>query len=139
MIKYVLGFAFSKDEEFILLMIKNRPTWQAGKLNGIGGKIEDGETEQQAMVREFKEETGVATTIEQWNWFAELKFENAIIHCFKTHLEDIHEAKTLTDERLEVHPVTKRILMTSAVQNVPWLILAALYENDCCITANYDI
>lgn len=57
-VEYVLGFMFNEDESKVLLVHKNRPTWQAGKLNGIGGKIEAGETPLQAMEREFMEETG---------------------------------------------------------------------------------
>ena len=52
---YVLGFMFSPDMERILLMRKNRPEFQAGKFNGIGGKIEGTETPLQAMIREFEE------------------------------------------------------------------------------------
>lgn len=55
--RYVLGLLFSEDASRVLLVWKNRPAWQNGKLNGIGGKIEPGETPLQAMDREFVEET----------------------------------------------------------------------------------
>jgi 8-oxo-dGTP diphosphatase len=58
---YVNGFMFSPDHQRVALIHKRQPTWQAGYLNGIGGKIELGETAAEAMVREFSEETGVAT------------------------------------------------------------------------------
>lgn len=54
--KYVCGFLVYGHS--VALMRKNRPQWQVGKLNGIGGKIEDGETAAEAMRREFQEETG---------------------------------------------------------------------------------
>ena len=57
-VEYVLGFMFNEAESKVLLVWKNRPAWQAGKLNGVGGKIEAGETPVQAMNREFAEETG---------------------------------------------------------------------------------
>lgn len=57
-VEYVLGFMFNLAESKVLLVWKNRPAWQAGKLNGVGGKIEEGETPIQAMNREFAEETG---------------------------------------------------------------------------------
>lgn len=57
-VEYVLGIMFSEDEKKVLTIWKNRPSWQAGKLNGIGGKIEAGESPLEAMHREFIEETG---------------------------------------------------------------------------------
>jgi 8-oxo-dGTP diphosphatase len=59
----VLGFAIDERTKQVLLIRKNRPEWQAGKLNGIGGHLEacDRNSSRDAMVREFKEETGIAT------------------------------------------------------------------------------
>ncbi len=37
---YVCGFMMSWDMQEFLLIKKTHPEWQAGKLNGIGGKIE---------------------------------------------------------------------------------------------------
>jgi len=62
--RYVVGFLFSEDQSRVLLVWKNRPAWQNGKLNGVGGKIEAGETPLQAMEREFKEETYFDALIE---------------------------------------------------------------------------
>lgn len=56
--KFVVGFAFT-ERGSVLLIQKKRPAWQSGCLNGIGGKIEDGETPEQAMTRECLEETGL--------------------------------------------------------------------------------
>ncbi len=36
---YVVGFMFTEDEKQVVLIEKKRPEWQAGKLNGVGGKI----------------------------------------------------------------------------------------------------
>ena len=46
------------NSEETLLILKDRPAWQAGRLNLPGGKIEPGETPEQAAARELKEETG---------------------------------------------------------------------------------
>ena len=40
-IKYVTGFLFSPDKKSVVLINKNRPAFQVGKLNGVGGKIEE--------------------------------------------------------------------------------------------------
>lgn len=54
----------------VALIRKAKPEWQKGKLNGIGGKIEEGEGPFAAMVREFREETGVDHR--DWGTFAEM-------------------------------------------------------------------
>ncbi|PIE78988.1 MAG: hypothetical protein CSA15_05000, partial [Candidatus Delongbacteria bacterium] len=56
---YVNGFMYSEDEKKIVLIKKNTPEWQRGLFNGIGGSIEAGESPEEAIVREFEEETGV--------------------------------------------------------------------------------
>ena len=63
MTDYVVGFAFNSTQNFnsVVLINKNRPDWQAGKYNGIGGHIEPGETTYEAITREFDEEAGVWT------------------------------------------------------------------------------
>ena len=70
MTRYVAGFLFADLRTRVLLVRKARPNWQKGKLNGIGGHIEPGETPEQAMSREFAEETGIR--IDYWRCFATL-------------------------------------------------------------------
>lgn len=72
--RYVVGFLFCRDE--VLLIEKARPTWQAGRLNGVGGHVEDGETYAQAMQREFLEETGIQST-GVWERFAHLSGDDS--------------------------------------------------------------
>lgn len=61
---YVLGFIFSQDRKKVLLVKKEHPEWQAGRWNGIGGKIkEDDRSPLQAMQRECFEETNTG-----YNW-----------------------------------------------------------------------
>jgi hypothetical protein len=38
--EYVCGFMFANDFTEVALIRKNKPEWQRGKLNGIGGKVE---------------------------------------------------------------------------------------------------
>ena len=42
--EYVVGLLFSPDRNTVVLINKTKPDWQAGKLNGVGGKIEEGES-----------------------------------------------------------------------------------------------
>src|SRR5687767_15783507 len=57
--EYVCGFLFDPERTQVLLIRKRRPAWQAGKLNGVGGKMEGQETALDAMRRECVEETGL--------------------------------------------------------------------------------
>jgi hypothetical protein len=64
--RYVVGFMFDFAFERVALIRKRKPIWQAGKLNGIGGKIEANETREEAMRREFIEEAGFDAT---WHFY----------------------------------------------------------------------
>lgn len=66
MTRYVVGFAFWRDK-VLLLLKKKGPVYVVGKLNGVGGKIEEGENVISAMAREFGEETGVETWPSLWS------------------------------------------------------------------------
>lgn len=59
-----------KDNEILLAMKKRG--FGAGKWNGVGGKIEAGESIEEALVRECQEEIGVTPHI--WRQVAELDF-----------------------------------------------------------------
>jgi 8-oxo-dGTP diphosphatase len=56
---YVLGLIFNEPVTKVLLIQKLRPEWQKGRWNGIGGKVEKGESPAEAMARENKEESGM--------------------------------------------------------------------------------
>lgn len=60
-----------KSNDQILLAMKKRG-FGAGKWNGVGGKIEQSESIEQALVRECQEEIGV--TPKNWQQVAELDF-----------------------------------------------------------------
>jgi hypothetical protein len=68
---YVAGFLFRENKTQVALIEKQRPAWQKGKLNGIGGRVEIDETPREAMKREFKEEAGA--DISQWRAFCYLQ------------------------------------------------------------------
>jgi 8-oxo-dGTP diphosphatase len=82
--KYAVGFMFNSNKSKIALVTKARPDWQKGKLNGVGGHVEGSESFRQAMVREFKEETGINTLESNWELMVELtKMGEFTIYFFK--------------------------------------------------------
>lgn len=114
----------------VLLIRKNRPSWQAGLLNGLGGHVEEGETQTRAMVREFEEECGLRVGADRWNEFARLACAEGqwVVHFFRAFGIPILDARAMTDEPLEVwhcHLVPN----LPTVPNLRWLIpLAAQPE-----------
>ena len=82
--KYCLGFAFNPMMDRVALIRKTRPEWQSGLLNGIGGKVEDGEGSVQAMRREFHEETAVLIPPVRWRYFAAMNGPDWTVDCFVT-------------------------------------------------------
>lgn len=124
--RYVCSFAFSLDRSQVLLIRKNRPAWQAGKLNGVGGKIEAGETPREAARREFAEETSleaeeaafehVLTLRGPDDFGAGVPWEAFFFRLFTS----IERAVALTDEKLEIHDVTP--LPEGMVANLRWII-----------------
>ncbi|CAN2532559.1 hypothetical+protein [Methylocapsa aurea] len=76
---YVVGFLFDGNCGRVTLIEKRRPAWMAGRLNGIGGKIEPGEAPLAAMYREGAEEIGVAPA---WKPIAALDYPDAMVSVF---------------------------------------------------------
>lgn len=105
--------------EHVLLIEKNRPEWQAGMLNGIGGKIKENETAAQAMVRKFQEETGTPTRISEWSRRICLFGQSWQVQFFSAHRDSFYYEQT-TDEK----PVIVRLasLPDTVVPNLKWMI-----------------
>jgi 8-oxo-dGTP diphosphatase len=131
---YVLGFAFTEDYagfNRVMLIQKLKPEWQAGKLNGIGGKIELGETPHRAMAREFFEEAGLASLPTAWLKFAELEFPDCRIYCFTTRWEwkIFKRAYSKTEEKIRSLQIDEaffqKLADANAIENLHWLIPAA--------------
>ena len=138
---YVCGFLFSPDRARVLLIRKNRPAWQAGKLNGVGGKIEAGETPHQAMRREFREEAGVDLPEARWQHVITLSGADdaGAGHGWAGHFfrgfGDVDNVTALTDEPLEVHAV--RSLPEHVIPNLRWMI--PLMLDDEVVTGAYAV
>ena len=120
MTKYVLGFIFDASER-VLLIEKQRPAWQAGKLNGIGGKIEAREKPVAAMVREAFEECHLFSKVNDWIPVATLRHSEWNIEVFTTvHTQNPHLLRTKTDEFVSWVDIQK--LPPNVLPNLSWLI-----------------
>lgn len=79
----------------VLLVLKDRPAWQKGRLNLIGGKVEEGEDPITAAVRELKEEAGLVPLENQpplycgkiWGPVCPHKGGQFIIHCIRLDVD----------------------------------------------------
>lgn len=127
-IEYVVGFALDNYGR-VALIRKNRPEWQAGLLNGIGGHVEPGEDPDAAMVREFEEETG--SLVGGWELFLVMDFPGARIHFYRTMIGTavMDGLRTATDET--VCKLDARDLgQVGVIPNLRWLVPLAAYTAD---------
>jgi len=131
--EYVLGFAFSRNAKEIVLIEKQKPEWQKGKMNGIGGKIEDEDVNKiHSMIREFREETGVDTSPEQWNEFGCMTFENDVtgvpckIYLFRMFDSCIYDCRTTESEKIYLAGLDNLFIHYKLMHNLQILIPIAL-------------
>ena len=123
--EYAVGFVFTPDLEKVLLIHKNRPAWQAGKINGIGGKREPGETPVQCIARETQEETGLIIPETAWILLGSMLSDLAQVHFFGTIFGGYPDgAQTQTDEEIEW--IMSQELPKACIPNLRWIIPFAL-------------
>lgn len=126
--EYVVGFLFYGGN--VVLIRKLKPEWQKGFLNGVGGKVEPGETPAEAMRREFREEAGL--DISDWAPFAQLDGEGVLIYfylarVFKHCLRPL--IRSITEEVVDWFPVSAVVDAQRGLKVLPnlrWMIPLAL-------------
>jgi 8-oxo-dGTP pyrophosphatase MutT (NUDIX family) len=134
--KYVVGYLFHESGQEVLLIRKQHPEWQKGKLNGVGGKVEVNEPPYQAMVREFHEEAGLQ--VREWDLFATIEGTSGprehedewklfFYKAFDTIAFDTADA--LTDEQLERVSVGDLPGLTT-VPHLNFTVPMALYSDE---------
>jgi 8-oxo-dGTP diphosphatase len=131
--EYVVGFIFSIDFSRVLLVKKLRPAWQAGLLNGIGGKVEPGEDPLHAMVRECKEESGLEISAWSWKPVAIIQNPYARVHVYSTNIDYLAPANVPetndVGEKLRVTDVLD-LYALETIRNLNFLIpLCANFES----------
>ena len=123
--RYVLGFAFNSEMSYVLLVKKLK---NIGKWNGVGGKVEIGELPQDAMLREFEEETGLAV---KWERMGTVVGEEWTMCVFKSTGLPARQFQTVNDvgEPLmwaKCHVVTDQLVKHRFAQNVPTMVSHAV-------------
>lgn len=119
--KYVVGFVFNKDLDSVLLMHKNRPAWQNGLINGLGGKVDEGEDTFATVSREIEEESGLVIPKEDWVKAGKVYSNSFDMDVFGYIYEgQMSDAVTKEDEPIEWFKVSD--LPQNTIENVPWLV-----------------
>ena len=133
--RYVMGFAFNERRTSVMLIEKRHAENPRliGRLNGIGGKVEAGERDIDAMCREFKEETGLVTAEDSWRAYGELVTDyGATVVLFRFISDKVLsiEGKGPTDEPVMNYPVDRLVAhyFTRIMPNLAYLIPLALDE-----------
>lgn len=117
--RYVVGLLFSSNREMVAMINKLKPDWQKNRLNGISGKIGEGETPIQAMIREFKEETD--TEIEDWTLILRYSDENNYeVYFYRCFSDKIWDIRSPTEESVRLIPV--KTLPSNVIYNMRWII-----------------
>ncbi len=139
--EYVCGFLFFNFIEGeccktrrVLLIEKTKPQWQKGLYNGIGGKIEEGETPHDAMVREFFEEADLS--IPTWDRYAEIINRNYVVHFFRADVDVIKQFRSKTEEQVKAFHVND--IPANIVGSNRFLIPLAQHK-DFSFTSTKDI
>jgi 8-oxo-dGTP diphosphatase len=122
-LQMVVGLAFDPAYKNVALILKQGgPPCVRGNWNGIGGKIDPGETPVQAMAREFHEETGVALSEDYWRQFAVLHADNYDLFFFVADSDSVTCCRTMEQERVQLFPVEEAIRIINLMHNIRWMI-----------------
>jgi len=121
--EYVVGFLFTEDRQRVALIQKNRPEWQAGRWNGIGGKRNSGEDWGECMTREFHEETGVHIPAEGWEHTVTLFNNHFECRFFRAFSDTALDVQTMEDETVAIHHMRDLICGSiPVINNLYWLV-----------------
>lgn len=133
--EYVCGLV--RVGGLVLLVRKNHPAWQMGRLNGIGGHVAPDESPLDAMVREWREETGTAIPPPLWQEFQQLRGTTPdrtgspwLVHFFRAVVDDLDvepgqlndSGEELVFRSLDVSTDPDWLHPDRAIANLAWLI-----------------
>jgi 8-oxo-dGTP diphosphatase len=118
---YVVGFLFDPLCKEVVLILKQRPDWQVGFWNGVGGLSKWGEPSIATMQREFEEEARPGLVVD-WRRVCMKQVvgsENRIdIYAGSSNM--IYSCRTRTDEEVGTWKIDN--LPRNIIPNLRWLI-----------------
>jgi len=120
-IEATLAFIFNKDLTKVLLIKKKKPVYHAGMLNGLGGKLEPGETHLECVIREIEEEAGFITQKKDWIKVGFLTWSIWRVSVW-TGVYDSSQEKTTNFPEEGVGWHDARSLSNNVIENLHWLI-----------------
>jgi len=121
--KYVVGLCFDESMTSVVLIHKKTgPECVIGKLNGLGGKVEESEDSLHAMVREFSEECGILTKTSDWFNFLTIIHNEEPIDFFCTKTQKVWQAITTESETIEIISVPDALSRDNLMPNLRWII-----------------
>ena len=140
--KTVLAYIESNHQYLMLLRNKKKDDLNEGKWIGIGGHIESGETPDDALKREIKEETNLDVTSYKLRGlinFKNLNYEEIMylytVDAYKGELDFCCDEGTLKFVDIDEVPSLNlwegdRIFLKLLNENRPYFELTLIYEND---------
>lgn len=118
---YCLGFIVSPEQsEVALLQKRSSDCFNPSAWNGVGGKVEEGETPLQAIARETHEETALCIPPHHWRNLGVLSDGQTFsVHIFAA-TSDLENLRTTTDETVArfTRQEAKNVLLAHGVQDI---------------------
>jgi 8-oxo-dGTP diphosphatase len=119
---YVLALLFTADGREVVLVRKTRPAWQAGRVNALGGKLQDGEDLLLGARREVREESGV--DVDGWEEFLVWDDPEYRLRAVRAFDDAARRARTAEDQDVFLARVDR--LPPNVIDNLRWIIPLAL-------------
>ena len=142
-----LGYIETRESYLILHRVKKEQDVNEGKWIGIGGKFEYGESPEECMIREAKEETGLAVTSMKFRGILTFICDKQdpeyiclyTIDGFSGQLKECDEGELLWVPKDEIFGLNlwegDRIFFDLLQKDVPFFSLKLCYEGDQLLEA----